>query len=377
MRSLYALLVLLVTFSLSAQTVYVDEDFNDCAFPSDWSYNLIGNQDAVWYVGQPDNQNSDGSSIDGSCMLIWDDDATGNNTDDWSMEVLTPVFDATQNSTITLEVDVHFREYGESYLKVKVFDGTEFVDVATWQYISTGTQFSEFVHFTADLSFYANPNMQVLFEWDDGQEWTWWAGIDNVSIIGTGNETNILVEDFNDCGLPVGWSTNIQQGENDWQFGFVENGNTGSTSMNGSCFAYFDDDGLGNEAPFSTAMLISPPFDGTQVAELNLDFDVILRRYTDLEHLGIYVWDGTTATNVVNYFTDLGGPDFTEYIHERIDLSLHRSANMQIVFVYDDGDDWGWWVGIDNVKISGSGMANDLCSNAIDLELNGGLYCRR
>lgn len=361
--------LLFYTFSLNAQAVLFEENFNNCTLPSDWTVNLVGNQDAIWYVSDEiNNTNSDGSTIDGSCMLVFDDDATGNNTDDWYIELTTPAFDGTEFSTINFSTDVHFRQIEESFLRISVFNGTEFVELATWQGgTNTGEQFSEFVTFTADLSFYANPNMQLRYEFNDGQTWAWWAGIDNILVTGEGNATNIIANDFNNCVIPNGWSTVVLSGDDNWQFGTAPNG---GNSMNGSCFAYFDDDIIGEEAAFSTVALVSPPFSGTDYADIFLDFDVILRRAVDNEHLGIYIYDGEESVNVVNYFADLGGPNFTEYIHERIDLSPFRQESMQVVFVYDDGDGWGWWAGVDNIKISGSGSLNDLCENAIDISLN-------
>ena len=40
---------------------------------------------------------------------------------------------------------------------------------------------------------------------------------------------------------------------------------------------------------------------------------------------------------------------------------------MRVVFEYDDGKAWGWWAGLDNIKVTGSGVANDICTNAVTL----------
>jgi hypothetical protein len=37
---------------------------------------------------------------------------------------------------------------------------------------------------------------------------------------------------------------------------------------------------------------------------------------------------------------------------------------MRVIFEYDDGKKWGWWMGLDNVKIRGEGAANDLCAHS-------------
>ncbi len=370
--------VLLYLFILQlgiAQSVLLSEDFDNCELPVGWTINTIGDGPPSWYFTNTHdliNSDSDGSTIDGSCMVIIDDDEAGENADPLTVQFISPPFDATLHSTVKLSVDVHFRYYEESAFSIHAFDGTEFVQLVHYQGYDdeTGEQFSEFVRFNVDLSFYANPNMQIMLEYDDGNTWAWWAGFDNVHVEGIGTADNLILEDFNDCELPAGWLTQVLTGDDDWQFGYVDNENAQTNSMNESCFVYFDDDGLGNDAAFSTAALISPEFDGTQYANFQVDFDVILRRYEDLENLSVGVFDGTDFTPINSYFTDLGGPQFDLYVTESIDLSAYRTPSMRVVFLYDDGDTWGWWVGIDNVKISGEGAINDLCENAFEIKLN-------
>ncbi|MEM9920399.1 MAG: T9SS type A sorting domain-containing protein [Bacteroidota bacterium] len=375
----YRLLLLLLVFfgslASQAQQVLLSEDFNDCAYPSDWSVNLEGNQDVAWQVGYPANSDSDSSTIDGSCMVIIDDDLTGDDTPPFTLQLITPAFDATAYQTVAFSVDVHFRnaENAASF-SIKVWDGTAFQQIVKYKGGADhmGEQFSDFVTFEADLSFYANPEMQLLFEYDDGNVWAWWAGFDNVLVVGEGEGENLVLEDFNDCRLPDGWTTNIVTGEDDWQFGHVFNDNNGvDSTMNGSCFVYFDDDGLGEDVPFSTVELRTPFFDGSQHAELYADLDIILRRYKAEEQLSVSVYDAVTNSlePVVLYLTDLGGPKFDAYVRERIDLTAHRSSQMQLVFTYIDGRDWGWWVGMDNIKVFGQGKINERCELAEDIQL--------
>jgi hypothetical protein len=364
---------LLAGFPLAAQSVLFSEDFNDCELPADWEVSLDGNPDASWHIGLPDNPNMDGSTIDGSCMLIFDDDATGNQTPPWTLQLKTPSFDGTGYSELMLSMDIHFRQFGESSLEVLVWDGSAYQSVVVYKGADdqTGEQLSDYATFTTDLSFYANDDMHLVIQYDDGGIWAWYAGVDNIEVIGQGDATNIILENFNDCQLPAGWTSQIVTGEFDWQFGLVDNPNAGSNnSINGTCFAFFDDDVHGNGAISSKARLISPPFDGTQFANFYVDFDIILRRYEDLENLEILVYDGQEMKGVTAYFTDLGGPMFSQFVHETVDLSAFRAPQMQIVFQYEDGGGWGWWAGIDNVKISGTGLMNDRCDNAINLELD-------
>jgi hypothetical protein len=43
---------------------------------------------------------------------------------------------------------------------------------------------------------------------------------------------------------------------------------------------------------------------------------------------------------------------------------------MRLAFLYDDGNGWGWWAALDNIKLIGEGSTNDLCEKAITLELD-------
>ncbi len=361
---------LLSSFSLSAQTVLLAEDFNDCALPAGWASNVIGSGTPNWAVGIPDNPNSDGTTIDGSCMLWIDDDAVGNNTPGYVLQFISPFFDGTQFPEITLELDVHFRAYEVSVMRIMVFDGTNYHLVREYgAEDGTGAQFSEFETLKTDISFYASENMAIVIEYDDNDIWAWWAGVDNLEVTGQGEGVNVLLEDFGVCGFPDGWQSEVVTGDVDWQFGFIDNPNA-VNSMNGTCFAYFDDDGAGQTASFSTVRLYSPIIDGSAYATYTLDLDLVFRKYSELENFGIYISDGIEVKPVQIFLEEFGGPQFNEFEHLTVDLSEYRAQSMQLIFQYDDGDDWGWWVGMDNIKVKGNGSINDVCSNAIELEAN-------
>lgn len=369
-------LLLLVACTVGfAQQELLSEDFNGCSLPAGWTAEATGNPDAIWYVGQPQNTNSDGSTIDGSCMLIFDDDGTGENTPAWTASLESPTFDGTGWESLRLSMDVHFRNYnGSAKLEVMVFDGSEYQLVAAYQGAGsqTGEQFSEFVTLTADLSFFAHPDMRLLVRYDEGDDWAWWAAVDNIRIVGEGEGIPILTENFDDCSLPIGWASETITGDFGWTVGYSENPNAEGSSMNGSCFAFFDDDAIGIDATPSRVLLFSPVIDGTVYAQLKLEYDLILRTAVELENLSVGVQDMETnnVSWVVTYLGGIGGPEFYDYINESLDITPYRSASMRLVFQYEDGGGWGWWAGIDNVKVSGQGLMNDLCTNALPVYLN-------
>ncbi|MFT7451089.1 MAG: hypothetical protein ACI9VN_001812, partial [Patescibacteria group bacterium] len=127
-------------------------------------------------------------------------------------------------------------------------------------------------------------------------------------------QTVVLSESFNDCEPAPGWSTTIVEGLVDWQFGFIDNSNAwASNSMNGSCFAFFDDEANGGNTLPSVVRLTSPFFDGAAFAEYNLSFDVVFRKQEDLEHFSVFVFDGTTLQLVNKYYDAVGGEQFNNF----------------------------------------------------------------
>lgn len=306
-------------------------------------------------------------------MLIMDDDATGDDTPAWQLELQTPFFDGRGFTSLKLNVDVHYRHAGdEASLQIEAFDGNTYHPLKLYQLYDsqTGEQFSEFVTFSADLSFFAHENMAIRFTYNDGNSWAWWAGVDNIHVIGEGTATNLILENFDACSSATAWTTQILQGENDWQFGRIDNPEAwAGNSLNGSCFAFFDDDIIGEEAPPSVVRLISPVFDGATFANYELVFDVLYRQAVEQEAFSIGVIDPISGEErvVKTYTASLGDEQLPTYLQEQVSLTAFRSTQMQVYFQYDDGGAWGWWLALDNIKVSADGFTNDLCTQALPI----------
>ncbi len=309
-------------------------------------------------------------------MLIIDDDATGDDTPPWRLELISPAFDITGWTTATISLDVHFRNYdGLDSLSLWAFDGQHYHLLRRYRGggSQTGEQFSQFQTFVADLSFFPSPNMQLVIRYDDGGTWAWWAGIDNISVRGEGTARNILLEQFNQCTLPDNWTTEAVAGAQTWSFGSLSNPAAwASSTMNGSCFAYIDDDAIGNNTPPFTARLYSPELDGSVASSLVLSFDVIYRTYSNRESFSVGVLDVETGQvrMAAVFDRDLGGPQLNQFVRRSVDLSPWRSKKMKFFFQYDDGGEWNWWIGIDNIKLSGEGELNEVCEKALALTAN-------
>ena len=370
----YFTLLFLVVFisSVTAQEILFQEDFNDCALPNGWNLNVTNGQDAGVTFTYPLNTSSDSLSIDGTCMVIFDDDILGDNMPDFRAELQSPTIQAADFQTIYLRTDVHFRVYENSSFTVYLEeeDGTRIELRRFDEDDQTGTRFSEISPMSVDVRFVTeSESFSLVYVYDDAGHYAWWAGIDNIEVIGSGTGTTVIKEQFNDCALPTGWTTNILEGDDEFQFGEVGNEKANATTMDGSCFAFFDDDGIGQEAAFSTVELLTPIFDGSAFANFHVDFDLIFRPYTDIENITVLVFDGSDYTVVEEFSDPIGGEEFNVYESISLNLSTYRSSTMQVVFRYDDGNNWGWWVGIDNVKIIAEGQINDICTNADPLEI--------
>jgi hypothetical protein len=346
------------------------EDFNSCNLPAGWEVHSTGNQNMVWYVGDAvQNNDNNGQSMNGSCFLFIDDDATGNQTPAYVLDFISPAFDASQYPTLELSVDVHYRDWNEAdeHFDILLTDGvTETLIRRYDKYRSTGSNLYEFETLVFDLALVTkSPNARIIFRYNDAGGFNWWAGIDNFSITGKGQGVNVVAESFNGCAKPQGWETQVLTGIDDWKFGVITEGAAlgGSNSMDGTCFAYFDDDFIGQSAPFSIVRLVTPWFDGSQYSQFTLEFDAILRYHSEKLAAIVQHVNGQEFI-VAESQGSIGGPFFNQYQHIQLDLSPYRSSQMRVIFEYDDGHDWAWWAGLDNVKITGNGVANDICQNA-------------
>ena len=139
--------------------------------------------------------------------------------------------------------------------------------------------------------------------------------VDNIHITGYGEGENIFIENFNNCAIPANWTTYVENGNNDWQFGQHQSG-----TMDGTCSAFFDDDGIGQDAAPSRVFLMSPRFDGTQFANITLELDALYRYYGN-DFFSIMVYDGNNYHTIATYAGEnLGGENFPDYEHLTLDL---------------------------------------------------------
>lgn len=189
----HILFLAITTFSiitLSAQTVYLNEDFNGAtAAPTGWTNNAVSGTQ-VWAFGDDGSRVGGTQNLDGTDMAYFDDDALLGSSTDNTVELITPTFNNASSGATFLEFDYNFRELAAPPIPdsfyVDVNDGTNWVrvfsrgtdDCGNWAGICAGN----YPHAVINISAYANANCQVRFTYFDGNDWGWYVGIDNVVI---------------------------------------------------------------------------------------------------------------------------------------------------------------------------------------------------
>lgn len=172
-RRLACLPILMLGFTcLHAQAVLLNENFDNCILSPGWEVNIQGNPNAVWYVGDAVlNNDNNGQSMNGSCFLFIDDDATGNQTPPYVIDFVSPAFDASAYPTVELSLDVHYRDWPQAaeHFDVLVTDGTtEYLLRSFDQNSATGSNLDQFVTLKYDLSMVAPaPGLRLILRYDD------------------------------------------------------------------------------------------------------------------------------------------------------------------------------------------------------------------
>jgi uncharacterized protein YbdZ (MbtH family) len=207
-----------IAFASNSQDVLLYENFDDCSLPSGWDLEVTNDQNAGVTFDYMYNEKSDSLTIDGSCMVIFDDDILGNNMPSFVAELRSPMLDVAEYSSINFSVDAAFRAYGTSSLEFFVIANEEYISIARYsEENSTGSSFSQAINFRADLSFLVDADkIQLAIVYDDDNMYAWYAGIDNIMVIGEDKGEAVVQENFNSCEIPAGWESEILRGEEAW-----------------------------------------------------------------------------------------------------------------------------------------------------------------
>ncbi len=161
-------------------------------------------------------------------------------------------------------------------------------------------------------------------------------------------QTVYLSENFNAGTLPSGWS-NTATGSTSavWSFG-----NNGGGNINGTSMAFWDDDanfGFGDRPELTT-----PVINLSNATEPIMEF---VYNYRDWgfadEYFRVQVFNGTSWVTVLTVSDDdyCGDWSCSPKPKASINLTSYKNANFRVRFIYDDNDDWNWYVGFDDLII--------------------------
>lgn len=352
------------------------EDFNTCALPAGWQVRLQGDTvTPVWYVGLAQVPDAVDQSIDGTCFFFVDGRAGGKSALAHVLELVSPPFSRGAFTTLDCRMDIHFKFGDADALEIVATNGTQERVLARYDNYRTNYDplgSNDFFRFRSDLAFlpWSGPTQLIVRYTSPANSQGRYAGIDNIQVVGSGSGTFVLAEDFDKCGLPAGWTSEVLSGSAGWSFGFVPLGSSAfyeGNSMNGSCFAFFDDNAQGDAAAPTHIRLYSPWFPGAEFMEYELTFEALMR-YSGYESFAIYL-ENEQQQRITLFAPEgkVAGPFFPNYERFSIALSTYRSAQWRLVFAYNDGGTRGYWVGLDNVKVVGWGDAVDFCQQALTL----------
>lgn len=168
-------------------------------------------------------------------------------------------------------------------------------------------------------------------------------------------------EDFNAGSLPSGWSLDTITGSNSWQFGIDGSAEPGNNNIDATNFVYFDDGALGPSSN-NTVALVSPSFNNQTSPATFLTFDYNFRSAFVGDSLYVEVFDGTSwnyvwgtaKINDCGRYVRTPNPSLCQlngFPNALINISAYADTNCQVRIVYHDGNDWGWYAGLDNIEI--------------------------
>ncbi|KJJ37337.1 HYR domain-containing protein, partial [Aequorivita vladivostokensis] len=149
-------------------------------------------------------------------------------------------------------------------------------------------------------------------------------------------------EDFEGANIPTGWTTVIEAGARDWQFGSGDMPIGPDFSSNA---AIFNDDAAGS-GQTNLVRLLSPVYDLTGASNVTVGYDAAFREFGNQEFI-VEVYDGSAWQQIALYDENL-----TAILTESFDVSAYVNASFQVRYTFDDLGGWGWGAGVDNFLLT-------------------------
>ncbi len=149
------------------------EDFEAATIPAGWMTDVQSGTNN-WAFGSGVMPIGDSFATNAA---IFNDDAAGNGSVNL-LSLISPVYDLTGASNVSVGYDVAFQEFGDQTFTVEVYDGASWQQIALYDASLNPNIQTESI----DVSAYANAAFQVRWTYDDLGGWGWGAGVDNFEL---------------------------------------------------------------------------------------------------------------------------------------------------------------------------------------------------
>ncbi|WP_020538743.1 M12 family metallo-peptidase [Lewinella cohaerens] len=172
--------------------IVVEENFDDCSLPVGWQYESAYLSGAQWLIGDSTREVSNfggvQNTINGSCMLYFDDDLLGPFAENTGATYLySAVYDFADYESVELSLVYNFNAfYSHPYsaFTIDVYNGESWVNVLTdettsgcWPSDAWGV--ACLTSYLSDLSPFANADFQIRFGYRDGGQWAEFVAMDD------------------------------------------------------------------------------------------------------------------------------------------------------------------------------------------------------
>jgi PKD repeat protein len=184
-------------------TLPFSESFSATTIPSCWSQVDHKGNGQVWKFGVITGQSPDPVLTGNYAYLDSDDYGSGNSQ---NADLITPTFDLSAYTGITLQFSHYFKSYSGSSgtVSYSLNNGTTWVQLQqfTTTSLTNPAAFSQVIPALAGQS-------QVKLKWNYTGAWAWYWGIDNVSVTGTCNTVLPVSVSISASSNPVDAGTQV------------------------------------------------------------------------------------------------------------------------------------------------------------------------
>lgn len=226
MKKITLLLFTIVLSSVSFSQVVLSEDFEaGLSLPAGWTNNDIAGGGEVWTfsdsVETPSAFTTPNTYMTSAGMIgnyaIFDSDGYGGSIAE-NAALESPVFDCSSLTSITLSYDHFFTEGYAGEGHVEVFNGTTWVEVATYNTTTVTDYDLGYIELDVSTELAGVTNAQVRFRWVGDYSW-WWA-VDNVSVyqctVTAPNQATVVAPLDGAIDVPITYGVDNSVGPFEW-----------------------------------------------------------------------------------------------------------------------------------------------------------------